>query len=103
MSKTNKLECDPCPYRGLTYLGWLLCHKPILWLWKKFLCPHDIHLFDEWHSPSCELVPPEYRKYDHSLNCDACDLMVAIGGICEYPEWEKAFHEYNKENSCQSN
>jgi hypothetical protein len=54
-------------YRGITYMGWLLCHGWILWLWKKFLCVRHIHLFDE-----CE------SQEDHYLHCDACEFGVDI-------------------------
>jgi len=56
-------------YRGLTYFSILdnrFCH----WLFKKYFCPRNIHLFDE-----CESL--EY----HFLSCDACGLEVHIKEI----------------------
>ena len=55
-------------YVGLTYprlLEWKVIHS----LWKKFLCPKHIHLFDETLSS------------EHTLNCSACGLVVHIALI----------------------
>ena len=51
-------------YYGITHCvpSWLLP------LWRKTLCKHNIHCFDEmWAS-----------KLNHYLVCDACDLEVSI-------------------------
>lgn len=63
-------------YRGITYPHFL-CRRPILWLWKKWMCCRNIHLLDECASPD-----------DHSLVCDACDLSIYIGRIVEYEKDE---------------
>jgi len=42
----------------------------LLPLWKRFLCKHNWHLFDEI-SRACEERPNE-------LYCDACGLSVGI-------------------------
>lgn len=58
-------------YRGITHparWGWSL------WLWRKFLCPREMHCFDEVLSGSSD---PE----SHYLVCDACQLMVRIHSI----------------------
>ncbi len=55
-------------YVGLTYPRFLdfgFIHR----LWKRFLCPKQIHLFDE-----CDAL-------SHTLNCDACGLRVHIALI----------------------
>jgi hypothetical protein len=58
-------------YRGITYFHFLsnrFCH----WLFKKYFCGKNIHLFDE--SESLEW---------HMLSCDACGLEVHIKKIVE--------------------
>lgn len=59
-------------YVGLTYpdfLEWKIWRKLVYRLWKKFLCPKHIHLFDECLSDEWYLV------------CDACEIMVHIAHI----------------------
>jgi len=55
----------------MKYYG--ITHKVPMWLlplWKRFLCKHNWHLFDEI-SRACEERPNE-------LYCDACGLSVGI-------------------------
>lgn len=59
-------------YVGLTYphfLNWKIWQQTIHKLWKKFLCPKHIHLFDETAS------------IEHTLDCSACELRVHIALI----------------------
>lgn len=59
-------------YVGLTYprfLGWKIWRDLIARLWKKFLCPRHIHMFDEVASS------------EHYLVCDVCNLAVHIALI----------------------
>ncbi len=56
-------------YRGVTYPSFL-CHSWILWLWRKFMCPKNIHLLDECASLD-----------DHFLSCDACNLEIHIANF----------------------
>ncbi len=52
-------------YIGITYpgfLGW----KFIRTLWKKFMCPRNMHIFDEVLSDK------------HYLVCDSCDFEIEI-------------------------
>ena len=58
-------------YRDITYFGFLQ-NKFFWWLFKKYFCRRDIHLFDETESL-------EY----HYLSCDACGLEVYIKEIIE--------------------
>lgn len=53
-------------YVGLTYPKLFGLN---VWLWKKFMCPRHIHLFDECLSS------------EHVLVCDACGLVVHIALI----------------------
>lgn len=53
-------------YRGVTYPHFL-GYRLIYWLWKKWVCPRNIHLLDECESPD-----------DHYLVCDACGLAIHI-------------------------
>lgn len=67
------------PYRGVTYpkvfsYRWVQC------LWKKYLCPKDMHLLDEVMSMD-----------SHYLVCDACDLEIHIERFnTEYMETQNA-------------
>lgn len=45
-----------------------------LWLWRKFMCPREMHCFDE-------VLSSGGGPYDHYLSCDACGLMVLIHSI----------------------
>ncbi len=58
-------------YRGITYFKFL-DNKFFRYLFKKYFCPKNIHLFDE--TASLE---------DHYLSCDACGLEVHITDIIE--------------------
>jgi len=40
----------------------------IYWIWKRIMCRHGYHLFDEVINSDCE----------HYLVCDACELMLHI-------------------------
>jgi len=53
-------------YRGITYPKFLR-GKIVHWLWKRFMCGRNRHLFDEVWSLD-----------DHYLYCDACGLEVHI-------------------------
>ena len=56
-------------YIGLTYPK-ILDNRFMLWLWKRFMCPKEKHLFDECESDS-----------DWYLSCDACGLEVHIDRV----------------------
>ncbi len=56
-------------YYGLTHPRILGCSF-IRYLWKKFFCKRNFHLFDE-----CE------SSESWCLHCDACELMVEIDHI----------------------
>lgn len=56
-------------YRGISYPK-IFNSKLVRIIWKKYMCPKEIHLFDEvWSVDS------------HYLCCDACELMVHIKEI----------------------
>ncbi len=60
-------------YVGLThfrFLSWRIWRWATYPLWKRFFCPHHIHLFDETAGVG-----------GHALDCDACGLVVHIGLI----------------------
>jgi len=64
------------PWIGMTYpsfIGWKVFRWFTYRLWKRFLCPKGIHLFDEMLSS------------EHVLVCDACNLQVHIAFVetCE--------------------
>lgn len=42
-------------------------------LWRKLMCPHGWHLFDE-----CD------NGKKHTLYCDACDLDIVIGAVYKW-------------------
>ena len=52
---------------GITYPGSAFCPNWVLKLWKKYMCSHGWHLFDE-----CDNIEK------HSIYCDACDLDIEI-------------------------
>ena len=56
-------------YYGITYPS-IFTKKPIKWLWRKFCCKRQWHLWDEVKSDP-----------DHYLVCDACQLEVFIERI----------------------
>lgn len=56
-------------YVGLTYPK-IFSNKLARWLWKRYLCSKNCHLFDECMSDSY-----------HYLSCDACELAVHISHI----------------------
>lgn len=58
-------------YRGITYFRFL-DNKFFWWLFKKYFCKRNIHLFDECESDE-----------HHYLSCDACGLEVHIEKIVE--------------------
>jgi hypothetical protein len=54
-------------YRGITYpFGPIFRWNWMYNLWKKYMCPHGMHLLDE-----CE-------SNEHYLICDACGLIIHI-------------------------
>lgn len=55
-------------YVGLTYPGFL-SRWPFRALWRRFMCPKKMHLFDEVASS------------EHYLVCDVCNLSVHIALI----------------------
>lgn len=63
-------ERNNMKYRGITYPK-IFDNKLSRSLWKRFLCPRNIHLFDEVLSE------------EHYLHCDACGLDVHILGFEE--------------------
>ena len=58
-------------YVGITYPK-IFQNRPIRWFWKKFMCPRNIHLFDECMS------------MEHYLICDCCGFTVHIA--CTHDE-----------------
>lgn len=56
-------------YYGITHPRILSCDF-VIFLWKRFLCKRDFHLFDECKSS-------DYW----CLHCDACELAVEIDHI----------------------
>jgi hypothetical protein len=62
---------------GITYPFGFLVGSQSNWftkLWKRFMCPHGWHLFDEcWGASNSD----DYEMV-HSLYCDACDLDIEI-------------------------
>ncbi|KKN91207.1 hypothetical protein LCGC14_0220750 [marine sediment metagenome] len=69
-------------YMGITYpsfLYWRIWRRTVWYLWKKFLCPKNVHLFDEVLSS------------EHTLVCDVCGLCVHISIIeTEEKSWDRA-------------
>lgn len=60
-------------YPELTRFGWpSWCY----WLWRKFACRRECHLFSEVYGTGGN---KEFEK--HYLVCDACQLMVFIHSI----------------------
>ncbi|MCP5019613.1 MAG: hypothetical protein GY938_30670 [Ketobacter sp.] len=59
-------------YQGITYPK-IFRGRLALWLWKRFMCPHRKHLFDEVWSIWGEDDDPQ-----HYLYCDACGMEVWI-------------------------
>ena len=74
-------------YHGFTYPPFL-CWRPVRWLWKKFCCPRNMHIFDECLSSSEGGVP------SHKLCCDACDLIVGIGVVMTSDEACRRIDDY---------
>ena len=68
-------------YRGITYFKFM-DNRFFHWLFKKYFCKREIHLFDE-----CESLD------DHNLYCDACGLTVEIASIKEEREVLKELEE----------
>ncbi len=66
-------------YKGISYPTFL-DNRPVQWLWKKFMCPRNFHLFDE------------VLSIDHSLSCDACGLQVKVDVIMTEEESCKPEH-----------
>lgn len=70
---TKKQLYDPKhPWIGMTYphfIGWKIFRWFTYRLWKRFLCSHRVHLFDEMLSSN------------HVLVCDACGLQVHIAFV----------------------
>ena len=58
-------------YRGITYFKFM-DNRFFHWLFKKYFCKREHHLFDECESNEW-----------HSLSCDACGLQVHIKKIVE--------------------
>ena len=70
--KGNKMK-----YIGITYPD-IFYGRIRLWLWRRFMCPKNKHLFDEvWTSDE-----------DHYLYCDACEMEIHIKGIF-FPSQDK--------------
>lgn len=55
-------------YRGISY-PLFLARWPFKLLWLRFMCPREMHLFDEYVSDR------------HGLVCDACQLDVLIADV----------------------
>lgn len=60
-------------YFGISYIGWNWLNDFIYKFWERFLCPKGFHLLDESLSYDGE--------WEHSLICDACNLMIYIDHI----------------------
>jgi hypothetical protein len=61
---------------GITYpLGFLVTGNNCWFLrfWKKHMCPHGWHIFDE-----CD------NGTEHTLYCDACDLDIVIKEVYKW-------------------
>lgn len=71
-------------YRGITYFNFL-GNRFFWWLFKKYFCPKNYHLFDE-----CKSLD------DHHLYCDACGLSVNISSIEEEEDVLKRMDEEEK-------
>jgi len=56
-------------YVGITYPSFLY-NRVVHWLWKRYMCPRNRHLFDE-----------VWAVDEHYLYCDACELEVHIKSI----------------------
>lgn len=65
-------------YHGITYNHWLMW-RPFAWLWKRFQCPKNRHLWDECLSSAGGM--DEDGTPNHCLICDCCGLMVGISVI----------------------
>jgi len=83
-------------YRGISYPSFL--SKGLIgWLWKRYMCPRDMHLFDE-----CETTgtgnPDDEKKYGpfHSLTCDVCQLQVGISSIFNEYQDKQVKKKYNQ-------
>ncbi len=63
----------PDGYRGLSYPGILLRWAWQVFIWRRFFCQREIHLFDEVWSGGGDAP--------HYLSCDACELVVHIAGF----------------------
>lgn len=59
-------------YTGITYSR-LLDNRLALWLWRRFMCHRQQHLFDEVWAVKSEDYPD-----NHYLHCDACGLTIYI-------------------------
>jgi hypothetical protein len=81
----QKTYYDPERFMGITHIDYFifrirfnnLCSL-FYRLWKRLLCPHHVHLFDECYSGCCL---EEEVKNPHYLICDACGLMINIESI----------------------
>ena len=62
----------PPKYYGITYPQ-ILRFRFIQKLWKRFLCPRNMHCFDECLSGA--------HPWHHFLVCDCCQLMINIESI----------------------
>lgn len=72
MKKRKKTKmAKEIKYRGITYFKFLQ-NRFCWWLFKKYFCKRNIHLFDE-----CESLEWHY------LSCDACGLEVHIEKFVE--------------------
>lgn len=67
-------------YVGITYPK-VFQNKFVRWFWKKFMCPRNMHLFDECMSS------------EHTLDCDCCDLIVFIACTNSNDEYCKLVRE----------
>ena len=74
-------------YYGLTYPP-LLKKGLFGWMWKKFCCPRNMHLFDEVVTATEGGVPGHY------LNCDCCELVVEIGRVMTSDEVTEKINKF---------
>lgn len=72
--QTESLENAMDDYRGLTHpVRW----DWALWLWRRFMCPRNMHCFDEVVSSAGKDGCFRY------LSCDACGLEVFVAGVSD--------------------
>lgn len=72
-------------YVGVTYPSFL-GRWPLIWLWRKFMCPQHKHLLDEVWSPG-----HVEGFHEHYLCCDACQKITIVIEKVEVEQREKCY------------